>query len=284
MFEERPKLLDPNEIEEDTAQSIYDTYSGKIQIEFPNPVNNQKYVLRSRGLIGYIPIDEKTTIQINPKVEIKNIFRMLEYAYRINALKFLKSGDTEVESIQDLYENLASRLADQVLDRNRKGLFRDYKLKNEILPVVKGRIKILPTTIALLRGAPRIHVDYEEHTANLEDNQILLWTLYQLRRFEIKRTEVLRKIRKAYREVLSKVDVKQIDPRLCINRLYHRRNQDYQHMHDLCRFFLEQRGPGLNTGEHHFLPFTINMPDLFEKFLAVWLSENIPRAQSPLNK
>jgi 5-methylcytosine-specific restriction enzyme subunit McrC len=47
-------------------------------------------------------------------------------------------------------------------------------------------------------------------------------------------------------------------------------------MHALCRFFLEQTGPGLERGSYDFIPFVIHMPTLFEAFVAEWLEENLP--------
>jgi 5-methylcytosine-specific restriction enzyme subunit McrC len=48
-------------------------------------------------------------------------------------------------------------------------------------------------------------------------------------------------------------------------------------MHGICRFFLENAGPGINHGEHHMIPFTVNMPNLFESFVAEWIHANEPR-------
>ena len=35
-------------------------------------------------------------------------------------------------------------------------------------------------------------------------------------------------------------------------------------------------GPGIKAGEHEFIPFVLNMPALFESFVAEWLRANIP--------
>ncbi|MDP8934467.1 MAG: McrC family protein, partial [Cyanobacteriota bacterium] len=55
---------------------------------------------------------------------------------------------------------------------------------------------------------------------------------------------------------------------------YHRLNQDYQLLHALCRFFLDNTGPSHETGDREMLPFLIDMANLYEKFVAEWLKAN----------
>ena len=47
-------------------------------------------------------------------------------------------------------------------------------------------------------------------------------------------------------------------------------------MHGLCRFILEQTGPGIHAGDRIFIPFEVEMPRLFELFVAEWLRANAP--------
>ena len=200
---------------------------------------------------------------------------MLEYAYKLESFEFLE-GSISIQSIDDLFERLANILAKRILDRNRKGLYRNYLERTENLTCVRGRVNIVPTTVSILRGSLKIVCEYQEHTADLEDNQILVWTLFQLRHFNFQRQEVKRNVRQAYRELINKVGLSQIEPRVCMNRFYHRLNQDYQPMHGLSRFFLEHCGPGLEIGEYNFIPFVIFMPKLFESFVAEWLKVHLP--------
>ena len=234
------------------------------------------YILRSKGYIGYIPVNENYILKIRPKVGVKNVFRMLEYTYKLKSFELLK-GLTNVESTEDFFERFVMVLAKRILDRNRKGLYCNYVQKAEELPHLRGRVKILPTTLSMLRGSTKAACRYEEHTSDLIENQILLWTLYQLRQFQIKRKDVKRVVRKAYRELIHKVSLKQINLENCVNRFYNKLNQDYRPLHGLCRFFLEHVGPGMEQGTYDFVPFVIHMPHLFESFVAEWLRENLPR-------
>jgi len=273
LCEEDPCVLSEDELDNETANTLHFEHSKKILLEH-NPWEHT-YILRSKGYIGHIPINEDYTLQIKPKVDVKNVFKMLEYAYRLKSFELLK-GLIGVRSLEDFFERFVAVLSKRVLDRNRKGLYSGYVRKAECLPYLRGKVKIFPTSIMMLRGATTATCRYEEHTSDLIENQILLWTFYQLRQFKIQREEVKRVVRKAYRELIHKVSLNYLDPRDCINIFYNRLNQDYQPLHGLCRFFLEHLGPGIERGNFDFIPFVIHMPRLFESFVAEWLQKNLP--------
>src|SRR2546430_16999210 len=81
-------------------------------------------------------------------------------------------------------------------------------------------------------------------------------------------------------EPIYAITFEQYSPSDCINRLYHRLNDDYAPMHGLCRFILEQTGPGIELGDRTFVPFELNMPQLFQSFVAEWLRANAPRGMT----
>ncbi len=274
--EEEERKIPKDRFDEAAALALKKRFKDSISVEFPSPLNNA-YVIRSNGYIGYIQINEDYSLRILPKVSTPNIFRMLEYAYNLCDFRLLE-GVSKVSSIEGLFERLAIILAKRVLERSHKGLYHDYTPKTDTLTYARGQIQLIPTTRAILRGQGQFTCSYEEHTADLPDNQILAWTLYQLRRFQIERNDVRSLIRKAYFELTKVVSLRHITPQECIKRLYHRLNQDYQPMHGLCRFFLKQGGPGIFAGEYDFIPFILYMPELFESFISEWLKVHLPSA------
>jgi 5-methylcytosine-specific restriction enzyme subunit McrC len=271
--EEKPRTFSEEELDIETVKILQRDHKEKISLDYSLWARTS--TLKSNGYIGYIPVNENYVIRINPKVKVSNIFRMLEYAYKLESFELLK-GLTKVESTEDFFENFVNILAKRVLERNRKGLYSDYVERSEPIRCLRGRMKILPTTISMLRGANAPSCEFEEHTSDLAENQILLWTLYQLRQFQINREDVRSVVRKAYFELIHKASLSQIEPNDCIRRFYSRLNQDYKPLHGLCRFFLEHVGPAIERGSYDFLPFVIYMPRLFESFVAEWLRERMP--------
>jgi len=259
----------------ETAEVMELNSSGKFEIELASMLNNYTYGICSRGWVGHIPVGKDLLIRVLPKVAVGNLFRMLDVAYKLRSFQIL-DGITEIESIDDLYERIVSILSRRVLDRARKGLYRTYIGQEEELSCVRSQIDAVGTVLNIARGIPRIPCSYQEHTADIDDNRILLWTLYQVRRQAIGQPRIRRELDLARRALTGSITLEQKKAAECVGRLYNRLSDDYEPLHGLCRFILEQSGPGIAGGERSFVPFLLNMPRLFETFVAEWLRQHSP--------
>ncbi len=273
--EEEDFKVNANQLDRDTARSIFDLYKGKVSILEPGFERPDYYILRSSGFVGQIPVNEDLLIKINPKITVSNLFCMLEYAYDLKSFHLLE-GNIGVDVVEEIYERLASILASRVLNRVSRGLYRDYIEEEAPLTYLRGKCLMMRSFRNSMRGSLHLDCEYEENTADLEDNRILAWTLYWLPRLPIKREDVRFKVKKAYRSLAGSVNLEKIDPSACVGRIYHRMNEDYRPMHGLCRFFLEHCGPGMEVGDRDFLPFLLSMPNLFESFVANWFNMHLP--------
>lgn len=244
--------------------------SRKFEIEPASILNEYTLGLRSRGWIGTIPVGDDLLVRVKPKLPIANLFGMLEVAYNLRSFR-LFDGAVQVESLDDIYERIVSILARRVLNRARKGLYRSYMSEGDELPFVRGSIDLVKAALNIKRGIPSVPCRYEEHTADVDENRILHWTLHAVRRQTLRREHVRTELDRARRALAGTIALKQFSPADCINRLYHRLNDDYAPMHGLCRFVLEQTGPTIQSGDRSFLPFELDMPKLFEAFVAEWL-------------
>lgn len=245
-------------------------HSRKFELEPPSVLNEYTLGLRSRGWVGSIPIGDNLLIRVRPKVPIANLFGMLEIAYNLRSFRLL-DGEVQVESLDDIYERIVSILARRTLDRARKGLYRSYVSESGELPFVRGTVDPLKTALNIKRGVTSVPCRYEEHTADVEENMLLHWTLHAVRRQSLRRHQVRIELDRARRALAGTITLKQFSAADCINRLYNRLNEDYAPMHGLCRFILEQSGPTIQSGDRTFLPFELDMPILFETFVAEWL-------------
>jgi 5-methylcytosine-specific restriction enzyme subunit McrC len=117
---------------------------------------------------------------------------------------------------------------------------------------------------------------YTEHTADIEDNQILAWTLQAIGRSGLCSDRVRPVVRRAFHDLQGLVSLVPFSPTDCVNRNYNRLNDDYAPLHHLSRFFLEHIGPHHALGATPMLPFLIDMDRLFELFVAEWLKTNLP--------
>ena len=265
-------ILSPSEFNEAAARQLHETYAKQVSVEPPSFLNDNTWQIRPQGWVGYVPLSDAYHLSLAPKVPIQNLFRMLEYAYRLD-FKVLE-GLAAADSISDLYERLALVLAKRVLDRIRRGLYRSYVPDEEYLPFARGRIDVSEHIRNPSRVALPCH--FEEHTSDLEDNQILLWTLTRILESGVCTERTLPHVRQARRALQGFASTCAISAQRCVDRLYNRLNQDYEPLHALCRFFLEHTGPTHQLGDQRMLPILVNMGRLFELFVFEWLKKHLP--------
>lgn len=277
LTEDFPIGISRNELDDATAFALH--ADPRFELDYqPQPAvaGGFRYRLRSRGWIGHIPVGSALIIA-RPKVPVIRVFRMLEAVYDLRSFALLE-GRTGVEGLADFYERIATTLARCVLDRARRGLFQAYLERREDLGCVRGRVDVGGSRRRRAAGgSPRLLCEFEELTADLADNQILLWTLYTVSHSAgLTRETARQQVRRAFRALAGTVTLKPKRAQDCLARTYHRLNDDYRAMHGLCRFLLELAGPDVGRGGHEFTPFAIHAPTLFEAFVARWLERHLP--------
>lgn len=254
------------------GEALYHQYKAQVDVEPPSFKNDNQWGLTAQGWIGAIPLPDGQVLRLKPKVRLHNLFRMLEYAYQFD-VKFLE-GTIEADSLEEYYERLANILARRILDRTRRGLYRTYLEREERLPYVRGRLHAARTAKTPWKINPLCQ--FEENTADVEDNQILAWTMFSVARSGMCSERVLPTVRRAYRGLLGMVSPHEHSGSACVGRAYSRLNLDYKPLHALCRFFLDHTGPSHQVGDRTMIPFLVDMAALFEKFVAEWLKTHLP--------
>lgn len=271
--EYQTKYFELDDIPYEAGIKLYDKYKAQVDVDFPNYKTGNKWSIKAKGWVGYIPLSSDIVIRINPKVSIVNIFAMLEYAYNLKSFRFLE-GQIDCESLEGFYNNLAHILAQKVLERCRKGLYRTYLPKTEKLSYMRGKLNM--QQIVQKPWEVKLKCQYEEHTADVTENQILAWTLHIIGHSGLCSEKVSAIVRKAYHALQGLVTLQTYTAEDCIQRQYNRLNQDYQILHALCRFFLENTTPSHEKGNNTTLPFLVNMDHLYEMFVAEWLKFHLP--------
>ena len=77
-------------------------------------------------------------------------------------------------------ERFAEVLAEGVIGRGRKGFYRAYVDRNGELPYLSGRINI--NHLARRPWSVRRECAFQEHTPDVNVNQVLAWTLFLIAR------------------------------------------------------------------------------------------------------
>lgn len=273
LTEYQSTLLHRNTLRHDLGVLLWKEYGNQIGVEFPSAKSENQWVLKPYGWVGHIPLASDLGITIEPKVPLRRLFEMLEIAYSLQSIKFLE-GIADCSSISEFYDRLASVLANRTLDRGRRGYYREYVGRSRTLQHVSGKLNI--GDIARHPWRVSLPCSFEEHTGDIDDNQILLWTLSRIRRSNACTEGTLRRAGQALRELSGVAKETEIRASDCVGRTYSRLNSDYEPLHALCRFFLDQVGPTHEEGNRQMIPFLVNMANLFELFVAEWLTSNLP--------
>ncbi len=271
LTEYQPASFPAEAISPEIGQALWEKYGQQVEVQEPSFKTGGRWRLTAQGWVGHIPLTPTFHLALKPKIELSNLFRMWEYAYRLNSFKLLE-GLIACQSLPEFYERLAHVLARRVLERGRKGFYRAYLAETDRLPYLRGRLAVQPA----LPGQVKLVCHFEEHTADVADNGILAWTLDRIARSGLCSERVLPSVRLAHRALHSLVRPTPYQPGDCVGRVYHRLNEDYRPMHALCRFFLEHSGPSHSPGPQPMLPFLVDMARLYELFVAEWLRAHLP--------
>jgi 5-methylcytosine-specific restriction enzyme subunit McrC len=271
-----PRKFEREEIDYAIAETLWRIYNTQVALDFPSPKTGGKWKLTSQGWVGHIPLTPEFHLALLPKVQLKNLFGMLEYAYQLKSKSFrFLQGLINCSSLEDFYSQLAYLLARRILDRGRKGFYRAYVPKTGQLAYVRGRLN---TRQAIQKPWDvKLTCHYEEHSGDTEENQILAWTLFIIGRSGLCSERVSPTVRQAYHTLQGFVTLQPTSSKACVGRLYNRLNEDYRPLHALCRFFLESSGASHERGDRTMLPFLVDMAKLYELFVSAWLQENPPQ-------
>lgn len=252
---------------------LFDQNGQKLRVEFPSPKTNHAWHITAQGWVGQLTMRQQLSLTITPKVPIAHLFQLWEVAYDCR-LGYLLDGITSLDSIPAFFALLAQILAERVIQRGRIGFQRAYIKQTAVLPYVRGRL--LTQQLAGVSPTVQLACRFDAQTTDIADNQILTYTLRQIARSGQCSPTAQTAVRRAYHLLQPMTTLRPFQASDCQSRSYSRLNQDYAIMHALCRFFLEHTGPQLQPGSHQMIPFLLNMPQIYERFVANWLQSHLP--------
>lgn len=243
---------------------------GSTRFKLARSLSGDQYEISCINWVGQVPISRDLTIRVSSKVPVTNLFWMLDVAYSFKSFQTWDDRVELVESVPDLFTRLASMLAKRIHKRLQKGLHRAYQEQTHDLSAARGRIDVAATVMRSF-ATPRVVCDFSEHTADIPENQIPLFALHLISKLALTDHGVMDAVRRAHRSMIGAVSLRPVSGEECVLSLYSRLNEDYQPIHILSRFFIDHVGPALGTGDQQSLPFCVDMPRLFEQFVAEWL-------------
>jgi 5-methylcytosine-specific restriction enzyme subunit McrC len=228
-----------------------------------------RFNLTAGHYIGTIVTDD-LRIHIEPKTPITNLFFMLTYAY--NLAKF-RDAESPLAAGEDLFEFLLEIFVKQIDELVRQGIFRGYIDFEENQPYLRGRLMLAQQLRKNALQNTRFQQRTNELTADLPENWILKFTLWQLSRMGFDNPDLRRRLRRTL-SAFSEVSLTTVGPADCDRIVYTRLNGAYQTPINLARLFLQHLSLEGREGDTNFKTYLLPMHQIFELFIARFLEQH----------
>lgn len=141
-----------------------------------------RLILRAGGYLGLIPINDRIVVDVRPKVPIRNLERVFDYARGtpIPLLPHLRLYARHDEPAPSLLDLLTDALLDAVEEVGARGLHREYRENGTDTSFPRGRILMGQTTGRLLsRGVRhRVAATWHEQTVDTAPNRCLKFAIW----------------------------------------------------------------------------------------------------------
>jgi 5-methylcytosine-specific restriction enzyme subunit McrC len=217
--------------------------------------------LKPGGKVGAVRVGS-LEVRVAPKVDIDRIVFML--GYRLRGIRW-QDASVLVDAASDVVHVLAEVFTRAVADAVRPGLLQGYRVAEESLPVVRGRIRIDEQ----LKRRPGvwvpIEVTFDDFTVDIPENQLLRAALERLQRNALVPVAVRRRmggLLLQFAEVSRLVPGAEL-PTWRITRL----NRRYETALELARLVLESSSFEHREGRAPVDGFVLDLPKIFEDFV-----------------
>ena len=217
--------------------------------------------LRAGSTVGTVVFPDLRLL-IRPKVGLSNVFFLLSYGAGV-----IKWRDESFPyETGDFFDAIAWLMEAEVRHAARSGLVRDYREREEALATLRGRIDI-GAQIRQRQGQPiPLHCRYQEYGEDIELNRVLKAGLRRLLRVPSLDRQVALELRHHHRLFAAVEDLDYLPsavPQLTFSRL----NEMWQPAARLAQLVLQADSVRDATGSVEAISFTVNMNQLFERFV-----------------
>ncbi len=203
------------------------------------------------------------------------VLEMLDYASGLNALSRLPVARRlalEGASLLDLIAWLLTEECDRIV---RDGLLQDYVTHEEMLPMLRGRLRMADQMLRRFGRLDQLECLFDELETDILENKVLAYALGTVR--QVSRHEAVRARASRLHQILSEAcDPGGLDVETAERDLwYHRRNEHYRIAHRLALLLLRRlaiRDPFAAAPDRSFA-FLIDMNRLFEDFVTQLLRD-----------
>lgn len=210
--------------------------------------------------------DKKTII-------IRNVYYMLAYAFQVLKQTNYKKIETEpFENVQDLFASIIHIGVSQQLKR---GLHKEYILKDEDLKILRGKLDLTNTIkLRTKNNIQTLNCEHDELSVDNVFNQIIKTTLLNLTKEKSVKRETRLKLRSILRFFSEVSDINLSDVKWSQLR-FQRNNKSYEMLLNICYFVYTESIMSHNSGDKKVMAFSDdNMAKVYEKFILEYYKQH----------
>ncbi len=229
------------------------------------------YSLNPNQFVGILTLPSGQTIRCSPKVPVRSLFYMLAVALEYADFR---PETAKIDRLEHLLEFVANHFAGLVEDRINAGLYRTYVAREDNLAFVRGRIDFTNHVRQNYVLRQRTYCRFEELTWDVPENQVIRQVIHLLSVWDF--TSDLRNRLAQLDATLHEVSPSLMSAADVSRFTYHRLNEDYRPIHQLCQLFLQGASLSELFGEFSYRTFLLDMNALFEAFVSRVLERRVP--------
>ncbi len=237
----------------------------------PIPGSESLYRLTAGSTVGAVEIGDLSVL-IEPKIGIPQLLALACYAMGVFRLQEERPFDFEEK--ETLPDTLALALAAAARRAFGRGLLHGYRVEEEALHTVRGRIRFTEQMRRRFGSALPIEVRYDEFTADILANRLVKAAAGRLGRMPL-RSHAARRGLGLVAGMLEQVSPVEFSPNAVPDMRFDRLNEHYRGVVGLSRLILRHSEFESGRGNVRASGFLLDMNVLFQDFVTVALRERL---------
>ena len=237
-----------------------------------------QYSLTPGSTVGALEIGDLSVL-IQPKIGIPRLLSLACYA--IGAYKPDDDSLFNYEERVTLPDALALALGNAARRAFSRGLLHGYRVKEEALQTVRGRIRFADQIRTRYGIAPPVEVRYQEFTDDVVENRLAKAAAQRLGRLRLRSPQARRGLG-WIAGTLDNVSIQEFPPhdvpKVTLNRL----NEHYRDVIALSQLILRHGAFESGRGEMRTTGFLMDMTIVFQEFVTTALREALRSATGDL--
>jgi len=232
-----------------------------------NPAGTERYLVTIMNMVGVIRLPE-AQLEVTPKIPEAHFIFLAE---RATLSPRIATSEVGVESDTNFVELLALWFLGAVEGLLRRGLRPDYFTFEDELPAVRGHLKAMQTTLAVMQGRPVAHCTFEELSEDAPLNRVLRSACQRLATNQTLRPSTRTRARRA----TFRIQCTAMRPADLLVRV-DRTSGAYKRAVSLAHLIHRGMGVSLRLGVQSGTAFLIRTPELIEEGLRNVVARALP--------